>query len=72
MNGHYIQLAKQLADSVSGCAYSFGGSCFILFIINLIPGLGLRASEEAEVIGMDDAEIGEFAVRTVLLHMGFT
>lgn len=30
--------------------------------MNLIPGLRLRASEEAEVLGMDDAEIGEFAV----------
>ena len=29
--------------------------------MNLIPGLKLRASEEAEVLGMDDAEIGEFA-----------
>ncbi|KAL8832202.1 MAG: hypothetical protein Q9191_000418 [Dirinaria sp. TL-2023a] len=29
--------------------------------MNFIPGLGLRASEEAEVLGMDDAEIGEFA-----------
>ena len=56
-----MQLAYQLADSVSGFAYSFGGSCFILFVMNLIPGLGLRASEEAEVLGMDDAEIGEFA-----------
>ena len=62
LNRHWIQLAFQLADSVSGFAYSFGGSCLILFIMNLVPGLGLRASEEAEVIGMDDAEIGEFAV----------
>ena len=30
--------------------------------MNFIPGLSLRASEEAEVLGMDDAEIGEFAV----------
>lgn len=29
--------------------------------MNLIPGLRLRANEEAEVLGMDDAEIGEFA-----------
>ena len=29
--------------------------------MNLVPGLKLRASEEAEVLGMDDAEIGEFA-----------
>lgn len=56
-----MQLAYQLADSVSGFAYSFGGSCIILFVMNLIPGLKLRASEEAEVLGMDDAEIGEFA-----------
>lgn len=61
LNHHWIQLAYQLADSVSGFAYSFGGSCIILFLMNFIPGLGLRASEEAEVLGMDDAEIGEFA-----------
>lgn len=56
-----MQLAYQLADSVSGFAYSFVGSCIILFFMNLVPGLKLRASEEAEVLGMDDAEIGEFA-----------
>lgn len=42
--------------------------------MNLIPGLGLRASEEAEVLGMDDAEIGEFAVSyhwLRLLRSGF-
>ena len=61
LNHHWIQLAYQLADSVSGFAYSFGGSCIILFLMNLVPGLRLRASEEAEVLGMDDAEIGEFA-----------
>lgn len=62
LNQHWIQLAYQLADSVAGLAYSFCGSCLILFLMNLLPGLGLRASEEAEVLGMDDAEIGEFAV----------
>ena len=31
--------------------------------MNLVPGLKLRADEESEVLGMDDAEIGEFAVR---------
>lgn len=30
--------------------------------MNLIPGLSLRASEEDEIMGIDDAEIGEFAV----------
>ncbi|KAE8158233.1 ammonium transporter AmtB-like domain-containing protein [Aspergillus tamarii] len=61
INHNYIQLAYQLADSVTGMAYSFFGSCIILFIINLIPGLSLRAPEEDEIMGIDDAEIGEFA-----------
>ena len=55
-------MGYQLADSFSGFAYSFFGSCIILFLINLIPGCHLRASEEAEVLGIDEAEIGEFAV----------
>lgn len=29
--------------------------------MNLIPGLSLRAPEEDEIMGIDDAEIGEFA-----------
>ncbi|KAI5297158.1 hypothetical protein KEM55_005065, partial [Ascosphaera atra] len=61
LNHHYIQLAYQLADSVSGMAYAFGGTCIILVFINLIPGLELRAREEDEILGIDDAEIGEFA-----------
>ncbi|KAJ9201292.1 hypothetical protein DTO166G4_6023 [Paecilomyces variotii] len=61
LNHHYIQLGYQLADSVSGFAYSFVLSCVILLILNFIPGLSLRASEEDEIMGIDDAEIGEFA-----------
>lgn len=61
VNQHWIQLAYQLADSICGGCYSFAGTCLILFILNLIPGLQLRASEDAEILGIDDAEIGEFA-----------
>lgn len=61
VNQHWIQLAYQLADSVCGGCYSFFGTCIILFLLNLIPGLQLRATEEAEILGIDDAEIGEFA-----------
>lgn len=61
LNHNWIQLGYQLADSVSGGVYSFGGTCIILFVMNLIPGLSLRATEEAEILGIDDAEIGEFA-----------
>lgn len=61
LNQHWIQLAYQLADSFAGGLYSFCGTCLILFIMNLIPGLRLRTSEDAEILGMDDTEIGEFA-----------
>lgn len=62
INHNWVQLGYQLADSVTGFAYSFFGSCLILFLINLVPGLSLRAAEEDEILGIDDAEIGEFAV----------
>jgi Amt family ammonium transporter len=61
LNRHWVQLPHQLADSFAGGAYSFVGTCIILFILNLIPGLRIRASEDAEILGVDDAEIGEFA-----------
>jgi Amt family ammonium transporter len=61
VNHHWVQLGYQIADSVAGFAYAFGGTCIILFVMNLIPGLSLRASEEAEILGIDDAELGEFA-----------
>ncbi|KAJ5771002.1 uncharacterized protein N7511_003053 [Penicillium nucicola] len=61
INHNWVQLGYQLADSVSGFAYSFFGTCIILFLMNLIPGLSLRAPEEDEIMGIDDAEIGEFA-----------
>ena len=58
---HWIQLAYQLADSVAGFSYSFGMSIAILFIINWIPGMHLRAKEESELLGIDEGQIGEFA-----------
>ncbi|KAJ9663802.1 ammonium transporter Amt1 [Coniosporium apollinis] len=65
LNGNYVQIGYQIADSLSGGAYSFFGTCLILAILDYIgkflPIFRLRASEEDEVLGMDDAEIGEFA-----------
>ena len=61
VNHNWIQIGYQLADSFAGGAYSFLVTSLILFIMNMIPGLRLRASEEAEIQGIDDAEIGEFA-----------
>jgi len=61
LNHNWIQLGYQLADSFSGGAYSFLGTTLILAALNVIPGMHLRAAEEAEILGVDDAEIGEFA-----------
>ncbi len=61
LNGNWRQLGLQLADSFTGGIYSFVGTSMILFVMNLIPGLQLRTSEESEILGIDDAEIGEFA-----------
>jgi Amt family ammonium transporter len=61
LDHNWIQLGYQVADSVSGGCYSFVGTTLILFLLNMIPGMHLRAKEEAEILGIDDAEIGEFA-----------
>lgn len=39
--------------------------------MNLIPGLSLRATEEEEALGMDDAQLGEFAYDYVELRREF-
>lgn len=58
---HWKQLYIQVAYIVACTAYAFVVSALIAFVINKIPGLHLRASEEAELLGMDDDQLGEFA-----------
>jgi Amt family ammonium transporter len=65
LNHHWVQIGYQLADSFTGGAYSFLGTCLILgaldFIGKFVPAFRLRATEEEEAAGIDDVEIGEFA-----------
>ncbi|KXN83304.1 Ammonium transporter 1, partial [Leucoagaricus sp. SymC.cos] len=61
LDHHWVQLGYQIADSCAGFGYSFVMTTIILWIMHFIPGLRLRASEEAEILGIDDAEMGEFA-----------
>jgi Amt family ammonium transporter len=61
LDHNYRQLGIQLADSVSGLSYSFVMTTIILWIMHYIPGLSLRCDEETEIVGVDDAEMGEFA-----------
>lgn len=58
---NYRQLYIQIVFIVASAAYSFVVSALIAYAINFIPGLNLRASEEAELLGMDDDQLGEFA-----------
>lgn len=61
VNHNWKQLYIQLAYVLAATAYAFCMSAILAFIINYIPGLHLRASEEAELLGMDDDQLGEFA-----------
>lgn len=61
LNRNYAQLYIQVAYIVAVTGYAFVMSAILAFLINLVPGLHLRASEEAELLGMDDDQLGEFA-----------
>ncbi|GEQ68839.1 hypothetical protein JCM33374_g2508 [Metschnikowia sp. JCM 33374] len=61
MNHNYKQLGYQLAGSVSIGAWSFVVTSIILLILDKIPFLRLRLHEDEELMGVDLAEIGEYA-----------
>ncbi|KAG1893816.1 ammonium transporter AmtB-like domain-containing protein [Suillus fuscotomentosus] len=68
LDQNYRQLGIQLADSVSGLSYSFVMTTIILWVMHYIPGLRIRCDEETEILGVDDAEMGEFAYDYVALE----
>ncbi|KAJ7800205.1 ammonium transporter AmtB-like domain-containing protein [Mycena olivaceomarginata] len=59
INGNYIQLGYQLAGCAAILSYSFTVTAILLFVMDKIPGLRLRVSEEKETGGLDVHEIGE-------------
>lgn len=61
MNRNWVQLGYQLAGSVSIGAWSFTVTAIILLIMDRIPFLRLRLHEDEELLGVDLAEIGEYA-----------
>ncbi|KAK3328850.1 ammonium transporter AmtB-like domain-containing protein [Apodospora peruviana] len=61
LNHNYKLLYIQVAYVCATTSYSFVMSAIIAKLIDLVPGLHLRASEEAELLGMDDDQHGEFA-----------
>ena len=58
---NWKQMYIQIAYIVACTGWAFCISAAIAYIINFIPGLKLRASDEAELLGMDDDQLGEFA-----------
>lgn len=61
LNHNWRQLYVQVAYLLAATGYTFIMSAILAKIIDVIPGLHLRASEEAELLGMDDDQHGEFA-----------
>ncbi|GAA5892257.1 hypothetical protein JCM6882_003623 [Rhodosporidiobolus microsporus] len=68
INHNYEQLGWQLASAVTVIAYTAVVTYIILFVVDHIPGLKLRATEEAEIIGIDEAECGEVSYDFVSLR----
>ena len=61
IDGNAGQLVTQVLAVVATMAYSFIVTLVILKVLDLIPGLGLRVSPEAEDVGLDLSAHGERA-----------
>ncbi|KAI9356778.1 ammonium transporter AmtB-like domain-containing protein, partial [Zopfochytrium polystomum] len=61
VDGHPVQIAWQLAGGAAIAGWSFTVAFVLLSVINMIPGLHLRPTEDEEIQGGDLAEMGEVA-----------
>ncbi|GJN94585.1 hypothetical protein Rhopal_007668-T1 [Rhodotorula paludigena] len=68
LDGNYIQMGWQFAYSCAVWIWTFVISYILMFLINLIPGCKFRVDEEGEIIGVDEAELGEYAYDFVMLR----
>eukprot|EP00834_Sanchytrium_tribonematis_P000176 NODE_4_length_77007_cov_1.156642.p16 type:complete len:442 gc:universal NODE_4_length_77007_cov_1.156642:27115-28440(+) len=60
IDGNGIQFAYQLAATVTVIGYCFIVTYAILFVMDKIPRMSLRMTEENEEDGIDKCEIGEY------------
>lgn len=72
LDHNWKQLYIQFAYVCATVAYTFVVTAALAYAINKIPGLALRAPREDEALGMDDAQIGEFANDYVEVRRDFT
>jgi Amt family ammonium transporter len=68
---NWKQLYIQFTVLCAGTAYAFVVSAILAKLVDLIPGLKLRASEEAELLGLDDDQHGEFSYDYVEVRRDF-
>ena len=71
INRHYRQLGIQLANGVAIVSYTAVMTLIILVVIDYIPGLSLRASEEAEIIGIDEGKLCQL-ISTPRAHVSYS
>ena len=57
LDHNYKQLYIQFAYVCATCSYTFVVTALITKCVDSIPGLHLRASEEAEALGMDEDQV---------------
>ncbi|PYI36892.1 ammonium transporter [Aspergillus indologenus CBS 114.80] len=67
IDGNGVQVGKQIAEICAISSYSFVVTCALLLILKYIPGMNLRVSEEAELLGLDlteffDEQIGDWSI----------
>jgi Amt family ammonium transporter len=61
LDGNFIQVPKQMAWCAFAVCWTAATTYAIMFIIDHIPGIGpFRCSETAEVIGVDEEQLGEW------------
>lgn len=69
LDHHYYQLAQQIAWVFASTAWTAGVTFAIMLVLDHIPGIGpFRASETAEIIGVDEEQLGEFAYDYALFN----
>ncbi|KAJ3076288.1 hypothetical protein HDU98_004587 [Podochytrium sp. JEL0797] len=59
LDGAWIQIPIQLAGIASVALWTALCTAAIVLFINMIPGLKMRCSKEAELMGLDAYEVGE-------------
>ena len=60
-NHNWVQLGWNLAAGTAGMSYSFVVTSILCWMFHFVPGLCLRSEEDCEIVGIDDAYLGEYA-----------